>query len=150
VASKQSTVDYILEQVERAGPVSSRRMCGEFCIYCGGKPVAFVCDDQLFVKPTGAGTAYIARTGQVVEGFPYPGAKPYLLIGGDRWDDHQWMAGLVRTTADALPAPAPKKPRAATATKKVAAGKAAAKKSTVKKAPAKKAPAKKAPAKESR
>ena len=128
MASKQSTVDYILEQVERAGPVSARRMFGEFCIYCDGKPVAFVCDDQLFVKPTEAGTAYVARAGQVAEGFPYPGSKPYLLVEGDRWDDHQWMAGLVRTTAEALPAPAPKKPRAASAAKKALAKKAPAKK----------------------
>ena len=119
MASQQSTVDYILEQVERAGPMSSRRMFGEFCLYCFGKPVALVCDDQLFVKKTEEGTAYVARAGRVVEGQPYPGAKPWLLIGGDLWDDHQWMAGLIRTTADLLPVPAPKKPRAA---KKSAAG----------------------------
>ena len=77
MASKQSTVDYILEKIAAAGVVSARKMFGDYSVYCNGKVVALVCDDQFFVKPTAAGKAFIK---DYVEGFPYPGAKPYLFI----------------------------------------------------------------------
>jgi len=105
VSSQQKTVDYILEQSAEAGSMTARRMFGEFGLYCDGKVVAFVCDDQLFLKPTDAGRAFL---GAVTEAPAYPGSKMYFLIEGDRWDDADWLAGLIKTTADALPAPKPK------------------------------------------
>lgn len=105
MSSQQKTVDYILEQSAEAGSMTARRMFGEFGLYCDGKVVAFVCDDQLFLKPTDAGRAFL---GAVTEAPAYPGSKMYFLIEGDRWDDADWLAGLIKTTADALPAPKPK------------------------------------------
>lgn len=75
MASQQSTVDFIVEQIGGAGRVSARKMFGEYGIYCDGKMVALVCDDQLYIKPTAAGRAYI---GDVTEGAPYPSAKPWF------------------------------------------------------------------------
>lgn len=105
MASQQSTVDYLMEQAESAGTLSARKMFGEFALYCDGKTVAFVCDDQLFIKPTEPGRAFL---GTIKEGHPYPGSKPYFLITGDRWDDSDWLADLIRVTAEALPLPKPK------------------------------------------
>ena len=84
MASQQHTVDFIIEQIAGAGVISARKMFGEFGIYCDGKIVALVCDDQLFLKPTPTGKAFI---GNYTEAAPYNGAKPYLLIDGDKWDD---------------------------------------------------------------
>jgi DNA transformation protein len=106
VSTEQATVDFIMEQARRAGAVSSRKMFGEYALYCDGKVVALICDDQLFIKPTEPGRAFL---GEVVDGAPYPGAKPYFQIDADRLDDAEWVAELVRLTARALPAPAPKK-----------------------------------------
>ncbi|KQX35621.1 hypothetical protein ASD04_12575 [Devosia sp. Root436] len=106
MSSQQKTVDYILEQSADAGTMTARKMFGEYGLYCDGKVMAFVCDDQLFIKPTEAGRAYL---GEVTEAPAYPGSKMYFLIDGDRWDDADWLAGLVKATADALPAPKPKK-----------------------------------------
>ena len=100
MATRQSTVDFILEQIEQAGAVSARKMFGEYALYCDGRVVALVCDDQLYVKPTQAGQDFI---GQVVQGHPYPGAKPYFLITGDWWDEPGWLAQLVRVSAAELP-----------------------------------------------
>ena len=102
MASHQSTVDYILEQIRTAGKVSSRKMFGEYALYCDAKIVALVCDDQLFVKPTPAGKAFI---GAVVEAPPYSGAKPYCLISGEKWDDREWLVELIRISAGELPLP---------------------------------------------
>jgi TfoX/Sxy family transcriptional regulator of competence genes len=77
MASKQTTVNFILEQIADAGKVSARKMFGEYGIFCDGKMVALVCDDQLFVKPTLAGEEFI---GECLEAVPYPGSKPCFLI----------------------------------------------------------------------
>lgn len=106
MSTQQKTVDYILEQSAAAGTMTARKMFGEYGMYCDGKVMAFICDDQLFIKPTEAGRAYL---GEVTEAEAYPGSKMYFLIDGDRWDDAEWMGGLVKATADDLPAPKPKK-----------------------------------------
>jgi len=102
VSSQQKTVDYILEQSADAGTMTAKKMFGEYGMYCDGKVMAFICDDQLFIKPTEAGRAYL---GEVTEAEAYPGSKMYFLIDGDRWDDAEWLAGLVKATTDALPLP---------------------------------------------
>ena len=106
MSSQQKTVDYIVEQSAGAGTITARKMFGEYGLYCDGKIMALICDDQFFIKPTEAGRAYL---GEVTEGEPYRGAKPYFRVDGDRWDDADWLAGLVKATADALPAPKVKK-----------------------------------------
>ena len=95
MASKQSTADFIVDQLSHAGVISSKKMFGEYAIYCDGKLPALVADDQLFVSP--------------VEAPPYPGAKPCFLIPGDRWDDSDWLCELIRITTRELPVPIPKK-----------------------------------------
>ena len=118
MASKQGNVDFVLEQMAQAGDVSARKMFGEFAIYLRGKVVALFCDDQLFVKPTKAGRAHI---GQPKEGAPYPGAKPWFLISGDRCEDGDFLSELMRLTADELPTPKPKTKKPAKAPKKAPA-----------------------------
>lgn len=102
MASRQSTVDFILEQIEVAGKVSAKKMFGEYGIYCNDKIVALVCDDQLFVKPTVVGRKFIE---DVVESCPYPGAKPYFFISGDKWEDSEWLSNLIQISAAELPLP---------------------------------------------
>lgn len=108
MSSTQNTVDFIVEQINPAGIVSSRKMFGEYAIYCDGKVVALVCDDQLFVKPTTAGKNFIQK---LEEAPPYPGSKDYFLISGELWDDADWLCQLIHITAAALPLPKPKKPK---------------------------------------
>lgn len=108
MASQKSTVDFIEEQAADAGAVSSRKMFGEYALFCDGKMVALICDDQLFVKPTKAGRAHI---GAPTEAPPYKGAKPCFLIPGDKWEDADWLAELIKVSAAELPLPAKKKPR---------------------------------------
>jgi TfoX/Sxy family transcriptional regulator of competence genes len=67
MASRQSTVDFILEQIATAGTVSAKKMFGDYGIFCDGKMLALVCDDQLFVKTTLAGKSF---KGKITEGGP--------------------------------------------------------------------------------
>jgi TfoX/Sxy family transcriptional regulator of competence genes len=106
MSSKQETVDLIVKQMSAAGEVSARKMFGEYGIYCDGKMVASVCDDQLFVKPTASGRAFIGR---VVESPPYPGAKPGFLISPKQYKNFQWLSELINITARELPPPKKRK-----------------------------------------
>ena len=100
-----SFVEYVVDQMENAGLITFRKMFGEYAVYCNGKVVALICDNQLFVKPTEAGRAFI---GDVTETPPYPGAKLSFLIE-DQIEDREWMSELIRITEKALPEPKPKK-----------------------------------------
>ena len=107
MASDESFVEFMADQMGDAGPISYRKMFGEYAIYCHGKVVALVCDNQLFVKQTAGGRSYI---GSIVEAAPYPGAKLHFLIG-DTFEDREWISGLIKITAEELPAPKPKRSR---------------------------------------
>lgn len=101
MASDIGFVEYVCEQIGGAGKVTHRRMFGEFAVYCDGKVVALVCDNQFFLKPTPVGRALLGR---VREAPPYPGAKDYFLLDA-QLEDGELAAELVRVTARALPQP---------------------------------------------
>ncbi len=108
MAADRTSVDYIVDQIAGAGGVAARAMFGAHALYCDGKMIAIVGDEQLFIKPTAEGRAFAP---DAEEAPPYPQARPYLLLEPDRWDDRDWMADLARITAAALPAPKPKRPK---------------------------------------
>lgn len=106
MATSQSTMDYLLDQLAQGGGAcSARKMFGEYCLYYQGRPVGLVCNEQLYLKNTEPGRALMPHP---AEGAPFPGARPHLLLCADDWDDHHWLHQIVRATLDALPPPKPK------------------------------------------
>jgi TfoX/Sxy family transcriptional regulator of competence genes len=105
MASSTDTIQYIIDQVGLGSRLSSRKMFGEFALYLDGKVIAFVCDDQLFMKPTEQGRALIGR---VKEAAPYPGAKSYYLLT-DELEDPDRLKEVMLATAQALPEPKPRR-----------------------------------------
>ena len=59
MATDTGFVEFIVDQMENAGEITYRKMFGEYGLYCDGKIVALICDEQLFVKPTDAGRTFI-------------------------------------------------------------------------------------------
>lgn len=104
--TSQETVDYIIEKILGAGNVRSRKMFGEYAIYCDEKVVALACRDELFVKATDAGISF-APDFELAPA--YPGAKPGIHVPREKWDDAPWMAELIKITADVLPVPKKRK-----------------------------------------
>lgn len=101
MACDERTINYLVDQLSGAA-VSAKKMFGDYGFYCGGRIVALVCDDQLFIKPTQRGRSFAP---DLAEGIPYPGAKPCLLVDEERWDDADWLVELVLITANELPMP---------------------------------------------
>ncbi len=98
-------VEFAAGQIENAGEITFKKMFGEFALYSDGIIFALICNDQLFMKPTEAGRAFIE---EVVEAPPYPSAKPYFLIE-DQLENKEWISTLVRLSVKELPPPKSKK-----------------------------------------
>jgi TfoX/Sxy family transcriptional regulator of competence genes len=104
MASRVGTVQFICDQAGLGKRLTFRKMFGEYALYLDGKVVALICDDQLFLKPTPEGRAYL---GDVSEAAPFPGAKNFFLLSADL-DDPDRLNEALRVTARALPEPRPK------------------------------------------
>ena len=105
MGSSKEFADYVCDQLRDAGAITVRKMFGEYALYCDEKVVGLICDDQLFVKKSDAVAVLLGDNAE--EGLPYPGARPYFLIGCI--DDRLFMTRLIRTICDGLPTPKPKK-----------------------------------------
>jgi TfoX/Sxy family transcriptional regulator of competence genes len=104
MASNKDFVQYIAEQCADAGEIVTRKMFGDYGIYCDGKIFGLICDDCFYVKPTEAGREVLR---EVVMRPPYEGAKDYFMVADV--DDRAYLSHLVKVTCEALPAPKPKK-----------------------------------------
>ena len=95
MASNSDFVQYIADQCGGAGEITTRKMFGDYGIYCDGKIFGLICDDRFFVL----------RTIEMRK--PYDGAKDYFYIADV--DDRDYLSSLVRETCRHLPAPKKKK-----------------------------------------
>lgn len=105
MGSSLNFVEFVADQMDGAGDIKYKKMFGEYGLWCNGKFIALVCDDNFFVKPTGAGRKFIKDP---VEAPPYPGAKNYFLIE-EQIENRDWVSMLIKITAAELPEPKQKK-----------------------------------------
>ena len=106
MASHQDFVDYVAEQLRQAGAIRSRKMFGEYGLYCDEVFFALVCDDQLFVKVTSEGERAFPHLPKAP---PYPGAKDAFLL--EDIEDRETLTQLARLTCQALQTKPSKKRR---------------------------------------
>jgi len=106
MSTSKDTVAFIEDQLSGL-PIRTNPMFGEYGMYYDDKIVGFICDDTLFIKPSEVDPAVLSGT---VMAPAYPGSKLYHSVPGDLLEDADWLQKAIRATADALPAPKPKKP----------------------------------------
>jgi TfoX/Sxy family transcriptional regulator of competence genes len=104
MASDIGFVEYVSSQISGAGNVTYRKMFGEYGIYLNGKIIGLICDNQFFLKITGAGRLSLR---EIVESPAYTGSKPFFLI--EDLEDRDYLAALISATYSELPEPKPKK-----------------------------------------
>ena len=97
MASHMDFVDYVAEQLREVGTIRSRKMFGEYGLYCDDVFFAVICDDQFFVKVTAAGEAAFPNLPKAP---PYEGAKDSFLV--EDVENRELMAELTRMTCEAL------------------------------------------------
>ncbi len=83
MATDPGFVELVTDQIDSDKEISYRKMFGEYALYCNGKVVALICNNQLYVKITEPGKTFV---GDMTEAPAYPGAKPSFLVG-DEIDD---------------------------------------------------------------
>lgn len=104
MASSADFVQFIADQCAGAGEIVTKKMFGDYGIYCDGKIFGLICDDSFYLKPTEAGRELLRK---VEMRPPYDGAKDYFYIADV--DDRDYLSELVRETCKQLPLPKPKK-----------------------------------------
>jgi TfoX/Sxy family transcriptional regulator of competence genes len=109
MATDRDFIDFVCEQAAGAGEISTRKMFGEYTVYCNAKPVFLVCDNTAFVKMLPETAAEFAAHGRLPDaGFPYDGAREHYILDIDDAELSRDMAALLSRI---LPAPKPKKKR---------------------------------------
>ena len=80
MATTEAYLTFLLHQLEGISGISSKKMFGEYLIYCNGKPVLTVCDNTVFVKKVPELAALMANA---AVGCPYEGAKEHYILDID-------------------------------------------------------------------
>lgn len=104
MASTVEFVEYVCEQISYQRNITYKKMFGEYGIYCNGKIIGLICDNQFFVKKTKAGKALL---NSAEEASPYTNAKPHFVI--DNFEDREFLDNFIEKTYKELPMPKPKK-----------------------------------------
>ena len=104
MASSSDFVQYVADQCSGAGEIVTKKMFGDYGIYCDGKIFGLICDDCFYLKPTEAGRALLRS---VEMRPPYDGAKDYFFIADV--DDSDYLTQLVKASCKELPTPKVKK-----------------------------------------
>jgi len=97
MASHPNFVDYVAEQLWEAGAIRSRKMFGEYGLYCNDVFFAVICDDQFFIKVTPQGEVAFP---DLPKAPPYEGAKDSFLV--EDVENRKLMTELTRITCEAL------------------------------------------------
>ena len=97
MASHPDFVNYVTEQLCEAGAIRSRKMFGEYGLYCDDVFFAVICDDQFFVKVTPQGEAAFP---DLPKAPPYEGAKDSFLV--EDVENQELMTKLTHITCEAL------------------------------------------------
>ena len=104
MASSVDFVEYACEPISDSGNITYRKMFGDYGVYCNGKIIGLICDNQFFLKKTKSAERLLH---EVIEAPPYEGSKPYFLI--ESLDDREYLGQIVAATYKELPEPKKRK-----------------------------------------
>ena len=103
MATSKEYIDFVCEQIDGIGDISTKKMFGEYMVYLGGKPVLTVCDNTVFVKK-------LPELSELMEGadcgLPYEGAKEQYILD---IENRELAEKLLPIVAELTPLPKPRK-----------------------------------------
>jgi TfoX/Sxy family transcriptional regulator of competence genes len=102
MASQKHTADFVLHQLGLPDRFTVKAMFGEYALYADGKPVAFICDDQLFVKRMAES---LELEGRCELAPAYPGSKDHYLVPEEMITGDHRLPGVLLRMAEVLPFP---------------------------------------------
>jgi len=84
MASDLDFVNFVLDQINGVGIITSKKMFGEYLIYINQKPIILICDDTAFIKKLDCIKSICENC---ETGFPYKGAKEHYILDIDNRED---------------------------------------------------------------
>ena len=106
MGTRKDTTAFILEQLGHSDRFSVKPMFGEFALYVDGKPVAFICNDQLFVKIL---PESVALESTCERASAYPGSKDYYLVPEEEITGNRSLAEILLRVGSVVPLPKARK-----------------------------------------
>lgn len=98
MSTDKQYVAFILECLSGIRGISARPMMGEYVVYCCGKVIGGIYDNQFLIKQTNSAELMFPNGKKVI---PYPGAKEMLLV--EDLEDKEFMKKLIEIVAAELP-----------------------------------------------
>lgn len=96
MASDQSFVTYVCDQLAGTGDIRSRKMFGDYMVYVDDRPVVLVCDNTVYIKELPVVEDLLR---EAERGCPYEGAKEHYILDIDgRMLSHEVIARLLPVT----------------------------------------------------
>lgn len=80
MASDIDFVNFVMDQIDGAGIISSKKMFGEYMIYVNQKPIILICENTAYVKKIDC-VKELLETEET--GYPYKGAKEHYILDVD-------------------------------------------------------------------
>ena len=121
MATSKEFHDYIVENLQKIGNVSTRKMMGEYCVYyqgpsvsaedmsgiCTGakKLIGDICGNCLFLKPT---ESVLRLMPDADRAYPYEGSKSLMVVVDDV-ENTERMAEVLNSMYEELPEPKKKR-----------------------------------------
>lgn len=101
MATSKEFYDYIMENLQKTGEVSARKMMGEYLVYYRGKLVGDICDNCLLLKPTESVLRLMPDTERA---YPYEGSKTLMAVVEDV-ENTGLMTEVLNAMYEELPEP---------------------------------------------
>jgi TfoX/Sxy family transcriptional regulator of competence genes len=84
MATDKDFIDYVCNQLREAGNIQSKKMFGEYMVYCHAKPILLVCNNIVFAKMLPEVAEVLAKHEHMLEtDYPYNGAKEHYIVDID-------------------------------------------------------------------
>lgn len=101
MATSKEFCDYVLENLQRIGEVSARKMMGEYLVYYRGKLIGDICDNCFFLKPT---ESVLRLMPDAEREYPYKGSKTKMAVADDV-ENMELMSEILNAMYEELPEP---------------------------------------------
>lgn len=99
MATTETFIKYVCEQIEGVGIIRYRLMFGEYMIYVNDKPILIVCNNTVFVKKLEI-IEDLMKNNEI--GFPYKGAKEHYILD---IDDIEFSKKIISMLEEVTPLP---------------------------------------------
>ena len=103
MATSAEYIEFVCEQIHRAGEIRYRKMFGEYMVYVNDKPILLVCDNTVYVKKREE--IHKIMTGSAL-GIPYDGSKEHYILD---IENSELCCEVIRLLELVTPIPKPRK-----------------------------------------